>query len=131
MGKVGRKGVYENWIKGEGLKKIVKWVSEGLTDKQIAEEKIGVKPQTFYDWLNRFSEFSDTYKKAKVKTENAVENALFKCAIGETYQEEFTEITNADGEVIRTIRKKRKVAANPMAAMCWLKHKNPEKWGDW
>ena len=35
-----RKGEYEKWIKGEGLKKIIEWVKSGLDDKQIAEDKI-------------------------------------------------------------------------------------------
>ena len=83
-----RKGEYEKWIKGEGLKKIIEWVKSGLDDKQIAEDKIHIHKSTLYDWFNRFPEFADTYKKAKEIPEAAVENALYNTAIGRTYYEE-------------------------------------------
>lgn len=127
---MGRRGAYKEWITPDGLQKVADWLAQGLTDKQLAM-KIGINPSTLYEWENKFPEFKQTVEKGKDKADESVENALFKTAVGDCYQEEKTTVLNKKGEVMRTIIKRKKIAPNATSAMCWLKHKHPEKWGDW
>ena len=81
------KGKYHDWITPEGLIKIEGWAKDGLTDKQIAEEKIGITERTFTDWKNRFPGLVEVLKQGKEFADRQVENALFKRAIGYSYEE--------------------------------------------
>ena len=81
------KGKYRDWLTEEGLLKVEGWARDGLTDKQIAQ-KIGITPNTFYQWVNRFTDFKYTLKKSKEVADRKVENALFKRALGYEYEEE-------------------------------------------
>lgn len=56
------KGKYHDWITPEGLIKIEGWAKDGLTDKQIAEEKIGITERAFTDWKSRFPELVEALK---------------------------------------------------------------------
>lgn len=92
---------YTEWITKEGLIKIEGWARDGLTDKQIAEEKIGVSYSTLKDWKKRFSAFSASLKKGKEIVDRQVENALFRSAVGY----EYTEVTKE--RIIDSGQKKR------------------------
>ena len=49
------KGKYEKWLEPDGLQLLEAWARDGLTDKQIAEEKIGITERTLTNWKDRFS----------------------------------------------------------------------------
>lgn len=125
-----KKGKYEQWISNTGLEKVKELASKGLSDGQLAE-MMGIAKSTFYSWIRRYPELTETIAKAREIVNDNVENALYQTAIGGTVQVEVTEVRNKKGELMRTITKTKHIPPNAMAAMCWLKHKLPDKWGDW
>ncbi len=107
-------------------------VEQGLTDKELAEA-FGIVPSTLYEWENKFSEFSESIKKAKEKPNREVVAAIYKRCIGYTYDSD--EVT-ASGEkdqkganrVIKIVRKKIHVPADVTAMIFWLKNRMPREW---
>lgn len=90
---------YEKWLTKKGLAEIKEYAEQGLTDKQIIE-LIGINQDTFYDWKKRFSEFSETIKKGRLKVNLFVQNQLMEL-----------------------IKKK-----NLGAIIYWLEHRDKENW---
>lgn len=100
----------------------------GLTNEQIAKN-IGVNADTFYTWLKKYPEISESIKKGKAPIDFEVENALFKRAIGYEYEEVETIIEEIDGKQRKRIKKIKKVALPETSAMIfWLKNRKPEQW---
>ena len=136
----GRNGKYEDWITKSGLLLIEGWAREGLSSKQIAEEKIGVSERAFTEWKKRFSSISSALKKGNEVVDVKVENALLNSAIGyrvtvkkpikvKTRKQlagrgliEEEHIEYADEEVY--------IPANTTAQIFWLKNRRPDKWRD-
>lgn len=92
------KGKYQEWITEEGLIKLEGWARDGLTDEQIAEEKIGVNRTTLYDWKKKYPDISDALKKGKEIVDRQVENALLKRALGYEYIEVTKELIADKGQ---------------------------------
>lgn len=63
MAKVGRKGKYETHVKPH-LDRIKEYKKMGATDEQICNV-LGIKKSAYYDYLNKYSEFSESLKKGK------------------------------------------------------------------
>lgn len=81
------------------LELIKGWAREGATDKEIAA-KLGVAYSTFNDYKLKHSELSESLKESKEVADFAVENALYKNAIG----------------------------GNITAQIFWLKNRKPKQW---
>lgn len=64
----------------EKLTLIEGWAREGLTDEQIANN-LDISTSTFYEYKNKYSEFSESLKKGKEIIDFEVENALLKNAL--------------------------------------------------
>ena len=136
---MGRKGKYEEWLTEENLLRLEAWARDGLTYEDIAHN-IGINVATLYDWRNKFPKFDDALKKGKEVADILVENALFKRALGYTYEETITEITRApytkkDGTIgereEKHIRKVTKTALpDTTAQIFWLKNRKPGVWRD-
>ena len=128
------KGKYEEWLKPEGLLKLEGWARDGLTDKQIAEEKIGVSERTFTDWKRKYSAISSVLKKGKEIVDIQVENALLKRALGYKYQETTKELVEnaATGKTELKVTKvvEKEVVPDTTAQIFWLKNRRPDKWKD-
>ena len=122
------KGKYEYWLTPEGLLKLEGWARDGLTDKQIATEKIGVSERTFTDWKNKYSAISSVLKRGKEVIDRQVENALLKRALGYDYE----EVSNKYENGVLTERKvtKKHVIPDTTAQIFWLKNRMPDKWRD-
>lgn len=120
------KGVYKNWIEGDGLIKIQGWVRKGLSNDQIAEN-MGIDRSTLYDWVKKYTDFADVLKRTKEVTVYEVEDAMFKAAKG-YYVEETKTITNKDGKTLRVETNKKWVPPNTTAQIFYLKNKDPENW---
>lgn len=129
MPKAGRKGRYAEWLTEDGLITLEGWARSGLTDSQIAKDKIGISLSTFCEWKARFPELADALKKGKAPVDTKVENALFKRAIGYVAQE-IKEIRNKDGEVEQTVIKTYEVPPDTTAQIFWLKNRRPDLWRD-
>ena len=83
------------------LELIEGWAMDGLTDEQIAN-KLGIGTSSFYDYKNKYSEFSEALKKGKDIIDYQVEKALLSKALkGDT-----------------------------TAIIFWLKNRRPDKWRD-
>lgn len=136
---MGRKGKYEEWLTEENLLRVEAWARDGLTHEQIADN-IGIHISTLCDWKNRFTEFSEALKKGREVADIMVENALFKRALGYTYEETITEITETpyrkkDGtEGVRQQKHIKKITKTVLpdttAQIFWLKKRKPDIWGD-
>lgn len=77
----GRPAEYKEWLKPKRLQKIRDAVAKGYTNKQVAK-MIGIHDSTWYDWKNRYTEFSDIYKEGQKDSVEVIANALFNNAIG-------------------------------------------------
>ena len=127
----GQKPKYTRWITPQGLKKVETWAGEGLYDQQIAADKMGISPQTLCEWKNKYPELSEALQRGRDKSDNAVENAIFKAAIGFETSDEKIEVS--DGPMGRTVKKtslKRSYAPNMTAAIFWMKNRRPDRWKD-
>lgn len=130
--KRGQHGKYEDWITEDGLKRIESWARDGLSEKDIAEKKIGVSQRTFENWKNRFPSIVSALKKGKRPVDMEVENMLLKNALGFEYEEVETYIDELpDGTQRRRIKKiKKYVKPDTTAQIFWLKNRKPELWRD-
>lgn len=123
-----KRGKYHDWITEEGLKRLEMWAGEGLSDKFIAENRIGVSEKTLENWKNRFPEVVTALKKGKEK-DYRVEKALEDSTQDRYIEEEKIYIQEIGGKV--TKRKevyKKFVPANTTAQIFWLKNRHPDKW---
>lgn len=96
---------YHEWLTEEGLIKLEGWARDGLSDKQIAEDKIGVSERTFTDWKKKFSSISSVLKKGKEVVDRQVENALLKRALGYETTERTAKVVPRDKDLVSTERR--------------------------
>lgn len=105
---------------------------KGFKDEEIAKS-LGIALGTYYDFKNKFPEFSEAIKRGKKPVDIEVENALLKRALGYDFEEKTTEIEiGADGQAkparIKTIKKH--YAGDVAAQFIWLKNRMPKEWRD-
>jgi hypothetical protein len=133
----GRPGKYDTHVKPK-LLLIEAWARDGLTDEQIAAN-LGISIATYYVYKSENIEFSDALKRGKEEVDIMVENALFKRAMGYTYEEvthEAIEIKTGSGDnivyqpatKIKTVLKE--VVPDTTAQIFWLKNRKPKEWRD-
>jgi IS30 family transposase len=114
---------YDEWLTEEGLIKIQGWARDGLVDEDIAHN-MGITRQTLTEWKKRFPSIFDTLKSGKEVSDRKVENALFKRALGYSFE----EITYENGEETKRVVKQ--VAPDTTAQIFWLKNRKPNVWRD-
>jgi DNA-binding XRE family transcriptional regulator len=127
------KGKYQEWLTEEGLLLLEGWTRDGLTDEQIAHN-IGIAAKTLYEWKNKYGEICEALKKGKEVADRQVENALFKRAIGYTYEEVTRESQydpkTEDYELGVTKVVTKEVHPDTTAQIFWLKNRKPKAWRD-
>lgn len=123
---------YDDWLTEDGLLQLENWAREGLTDKQIAEQKIGIGERTFTKWKADHKAIVAALKKGKAPVDAKVENALLKRALGYEYEETVTEVVEEeDGSKRKHVRKTKKLMPpDTTAQIFWLKNRRPDKWRD-
>jgi hypothetical protein len=113
----------------------------GATDIQMAEA-FDISESTIYEW-KKIRRFSEALRKGKIEADSKVAQALYKRALGFTYNETTFEkidgkanlqITTAN-EIVTVDAYKKKVVTKYLppdtgAAMSWLKNRQKELWRD-
>ena len=121
------KGKYQEWLEPDGLLRLEGYARDGLTDEQIAKN-MGIALSTLKLWKNGHPAILAALKRGKEVIDIEVENALYKRAIGYTY-EEVKEEEMPDGRIRRTVTTK-EVAGDTTAQIFWLKNRKPAEWRD-
>ncbi len=119
------KGKYHNWLTPEGLLKLEGWKRDGLSNEQIANN-IGIKRQTFQDWIKKYDDISDALKKGREVVRIETENALFKSCKGFFVTETREEIYSGGGKKVTKITKY--IPPSVPAIIFALKNLAPDKW---
>lgn len=132
--KRGCKGKYEYWIGEDGLIKIEGWARDGLIDKQIAEDKIGINEATLCRWKEKFPQIMHALKRGKEVVDREVESALLKRALGyetvETIEEPVKDKETGEIKMEVTKRIVKQVVPDTTAQIFWLKNRKPDEFRD-
>lgn len=128
----GRHSEALEWLSEENLTKLQGWARDGLTDKDIAEKKIGISERTFTRWKEKYPSIVSALKKGKEVIDYEVENALLKRALGYEYEEVMTEVRELpDGTTEKHVRRTKKfIPPDTIAQIFWLKNRKPDQWKD-
>lgn len=120
----GRKSKYETHVKPY-LHLITQWCKNGSTEAQIYK-KLKVGKDGFYDYKKKYKELSEALKIGKDDSDDLVESALYKRAVGYSYDEVREEY---DGDVLikKTVVRKQE-APDTTAQIFWLKNRRPDRW---
>ena len=113
------------WTEGEGLLEIKKWVSDGLFDKQIANN-IGITPKTLIEWKKKYDVFNSVFNTGRGVAVLEVVNALFKAAKGGYYQEQVID-NKGNKRVVRKYAQP-SVTAGIYLSKNWAKDDYKDKW---
>lgn len=111
----------------EMIQQAYEYAKSGNTREQIANN-LGIATSTFFDYMNKYQEFSEAVKKGESLSISIVENALFKRAKGYTYTETTVE-TFPDGNQKKKVVQKQ-MAPDTGAAIFILKNKKSDEWKD-
>lgn len=90
----------EAWCDETGLLFIQSWANDGLTDEEIAM-KMGIARSTLWVWCNKCQAIKTAIIQGRDTMTLAVENMLYKCAMGFKYEE---DAVTKDGEVVKVER---------------------------
>ena len=127
------KGKYEQWLTEDGLTTLKSWARLGLIDEDLAKN-MEISTKTLYEWKNKYSKIREALTYAKAKADAIVENALYKRAIGYSYDEVTQERRKtADGkgyEMVVTKVITKFVVPDTTAQIYWLKNRKPDMWRD-
>lgn len=126
---MARKGNYESWLTEDSLNIIRGWARDGYSDVQIARF-IGISQSTFYEWKNKFPEFSEAIKKGRAPVIVELEDALYKAGLGYEYKEVVEEITQTgEGDNAVQIKHRKEITryAQPNATALIFALKNLKK----
>lgn len=127
------------WTTEDNLTRIRGWARDGLTDKQIAEKKIGISERSFSRWKDKYPSIKSALKEGKAPADIAVEDSLYKSATGyyvtedkpikvkTTKKKDGMEITEEHVEVVTV---KRYVDPVVVAQIFWLKNRKKDYWKD-
>lgn len=112
---------------------VYKLVRDNKLNDEIAD-LLGIGARTFYDWLDRYPSFSQSYKKGMEAKLDKVEMNLYQRAEGITYKEtKKTVVKGKDGNEVgkAEITETTKFIPPDVAAMCFiLKTQRREKWAE-
>lgn len=135
----GRPSEALEWLSEDNLLRIKGWARDGLTDKDIAEKKIGVSERTFCRWKNDYPSIVSALKEGKAPVDTEVESAMIKSALGHkttirkpiklktTRRKDGMEITE---EHVEYVDEEIYVPPQVVAQIFWLKNRKPDYWKD-
>ncbi len=136
----GRKSGASIWIEEDNLMRLEGWARDGLTDKQIAESKIGISEVTFCAWKKKYPLILEALKKGKAPVDIEVENATLKLALGYTVKVKKAIKVKTEKQLagkgkiveehIEYVDEEIYIPPNPVNQIFWLKNRRPDKWKD-
>ena len=88
------------WITDEGQLYLESWANDGLSNVEIAK-KMGIGEDTFYRWCKEEPSIKSAVTRGRDTSTMAVENMLYKCAMGFKYTEQ--QVTK-DGDIVEVER---------------------------
>jgi len=106
------------------------YARDGLNDEQIAKN-LGIHKSTFYDYQQKFPEFSDAIIRGKAPVDIQVENMFLKRCMGYEYEEETRKMgLDKDGNPVvkEIVRIKKHIPGSVHAQETWMKNRMPDKW---
>lgn len=121
------------------LKEIEQWASDGLSQGQIAHN-LGIGRSTLEKYKKQNIEIMNSLKKGQRRSNQEVENALFKKATGyeveevqaykvkETYYDD--KNNKCTKEKIETVTVKRSYPPDLAAIKFWLMNRNRKEWSE-
>ena len=129
------KGKYHEWLTPDNLLRLSAWARDGLTDEDIAK-KININVSTLYEWKNKYPEINEALKNGKEIADIAVENALYKRAVGYTYIEQTKELQTVidpdtgqkTQKLVVTKEVTKEVIPDTTAQIYWLSNRKNVKW---
>lgn len=125
----GRPNAYKTKIEPR-LKEIIEWARAGATNAEIASA-LGVGRSTFCDHVAKNKDLSDSLEEARLSGVPAVKMALFKRAVGFTYEEKkISRRKDEDGEIKEFIEITTKEALPDVSAIQVFLRNNSEDFRD-
>lgn len=106
---------------------VLRLTEKGKTLEEIADV-VGVSERALYRWQASHDDFRQALKEARSKSDEQVEAALFRKAVGAVIEEEVFVVDKHGEEHKATIRKE--LAPDSTACIFWLKNRKPEQWRD-
>ena len=135
----GRPSEALEWLSEDNLLRIKGWARDGLTDKDIAEKKIGISARSFCDWKKKYPSISSALKEGRAPVDTEVESAMIKSALGHkttvrkpiklktTRRKDGMEITE---EHVEYVDEEIYIPPQVVAQIFWLKNRKPDYWKD-
>lgn len=124
---------YEEWLTDDGLLRISGWARDGLTYQQIADN-MRINVTTLRDWRKAYPSIDSALKESADIADRHVENALYKRALGYTYDEVTQELRlnkeTGEERFVETRRVTKQVLPDVTAQIYWLKNRKPKDWRD-
>ncbi len=115
------KGKYHKWLEADRLARITNWAAKGCTDEEMARN-MGINRSTLYDWRERFPDISNAIKEGREMSVTAIENAAFKLALGQAYEERVVKVAGGGGGE-RTEMVRRRLPPNATMLIFLLKNR--------
>jgi len=128
-----RRGNRSKW-QGERSVEIARQLArQGCTNAQIAEA-LGYSATYFYEVIRLHPELAEALKESKQEVDLRVEGALYRRALGYTY-EETREVVELDVKknvprVVRREKVTKTVLPDTTAQIFYLKNRLPDRWRD-
>lgn len=127
----GRKALINDWLTEDNLLRIEGWARDGFTEKQIANNKMGISEFTLSRWKKENELLRDAIKRGKAPADTLVENQMYKRATGYTTVETIEEIYEEDGVQRKHVRRiTKEIPPDVTAQIFWLKNRKPAYWRD-
>lgn len=113
---------FKYWLQKEKLEEISNFLKEGKTQEQLIK-KLNISNATFYAWKEK----SEKFRKVVEEGLYSVQDAIYD--LRQAMKGYFVTETQTD-YLGRETKKTRYIPPSVTAIMFYLKHKDPENWGD-
>lgn len=87
---------------------------------------IGISTKTFYKWIDQYPEFEKATQQGREAADFAVENALYKRAVGFAYAEK--KIIKRNGEIVQEEIYQKQALPDSTSCAIWLNNRQSEYW---